>query len=571
MASVKRVTAAERAFWQEKCKQSFWWFFKHCWGYDYNPKGGMAPVPWMMDTLHRQMADWFEFHAKDWMRMRMLGLAKPKKIIAVVPRDFGKTTLLTAAGQTWLHVHDPDLATYTGCDTIPRAREILSTIKTVISGQDTYSNFVDLYGMQESDDRKWKIDGVVTAARKNLTRRDDSFGIWAVETGMVGLHPDGGFFDDPNTYERMARYAQWLDIVNNHFATLIPVFQKDAFWCLTATRYGDGDHVGTILQNEGCASMTGMQMPDVQVHSGGQWHVFFLDAETEDGQCTMPTIWPRERIETFKAHNIVRYYAQVRNNPRRSPYKLLTEDAIRNMVIQPLAPADLKRLRVSLHFDTAFKSPKRQARADKNVIAAVGHEPKTGRCIFLGARTGQDWTDKTFATELLEMYREWTGRSAGVFAMTDEEEIGGKPGLWPAFLETAFKLQGLRMPPLHVIRRRTAQSKEDRLLEVAPLWSAGKMSLIAGAPGLDDLVEQMGNIGLTKYDDVADAVGDCFNKDLYKIMWAGHKTLASAPAENPFDDVLKPGRAGIDAAEKIAAAYAKAEQQFHGAYDAVHP
>lgn len=525
----------------------------------------------MMDTLHRQMADWFEFHAKEWLRWRMLGLGKPKKILAVVPRDFGKTTLLTAAGQTWLHVHDPELATYTGCDTIPRAREILNTIKTVIGGLDTYSNYADLYGNQQHDERKWKIDGVITASRTNLTRRDDSYGIWGVETGMVGLHPDGGFFDDPNTYERMARIANWLEVVNSHFATLIPVFQKDAFWCLTATRYGDGDHVGTILGNEGCASVTGMKMPDVVPHPGGQWHVFFLDAEDEQGQPTMPTIWPRERIETFKSHNMVRYYAQVRNNPRRSPYKLLNEDQIRNMIIQPLPASDMKRLRISLHFDTAFKSPKRQARGDKNVIAVVGHEPRTGRCIFLGAKVGPNWTDRVFADELISTFIEWRDRSAGVFGMTDEEEIGGKPGLWPAFLETAFRLKGLRMPTLHVIRRRLDTNKADRLLETAPLWTAGRMSLVVGSPNIDMLVEQMGNIGLTKYDDVADAVSDCFNKELYKIMWAGSKQTTDAPASNPFDDVLKPGRVGDDAAEKIAELYEKAEQRYVGASDVVRP
>jgi hypothetical protein len=562
---------AETAFWQHKCRSSLYWFFREAYGYDRNPKGALSKTPWLTDQ-HKQLADWFTFHAKEWMRDRMLGLGKPKKILAVVPRDFGKTTLLAQAGQIWLHVHDPEIATYTGCDTLPRAREILNGIKMVIGGEDSYSNYTQFYGNQLKQGRKWKIEGVVTADRTNLTRRDDSYGIWAVETGMVGLHPDGGFFDDPNTYERMARHNNWLDIVNDHFATLIPVFQKDALWCLTATRYGDGDHVGTILKNEGCASITGMKMPDVVISPDGAWHVFFLDAEDADGHPTMPTIWPLHRIKTFKDTNIVRYFAQVRNNPKMSPYKILTESSIKKMYIPTLPRERLRRLRISLHADTAFKNPKRRARGDMNVIAAVGHEPKTGKCIFVGARFDQDWQSTEFRDAMIEQVKLWRSVSAGVFAITDEEEIGGKPGLWQAFLETAFKLKNVRMPELLIFRRRNDRSKEDRLSEVAGLWAEGRMELVEGAPGLEQLTEQMGNIGLTKYDDFADAVGDCFNKRVYNVVWATKAAESARSQSNPFDEVLKQNGLGDAAAEQIAKEFDERAKQWDGLYfDAVHP
>lgn len=562
---------AEIEFWKLKCRQSLYWFFREAWGYDRNPKGALAAAPWLTD-LHKDMADWFTFHAKEWMRDRALGLGRPKKILAVVPRDFGKTTLLAQAGQAWLHTLDKELATYTGCDTLARAREILNGIKMVISGADPYANYVRMYGDQFHKDRKWKIDGIVTADRTNLTRRDDSYGVWAVGTGMVGLHPDGGFFDDPNTYELMARHSDWLDVVNDHLATLIPVFQKDAFWCLTATRYGDGDHVGTILRNEGCASVTGMPMPDIKPDPSGAWHVFFLDAEDAEGRPTMPSIWPAHRIKTFRDTNIVRYYAQVRNNPKLSPYKVLSEDDIKRMYIEPLPRERLRRLRVSLHSDTAFKDPKRRARGDMNVIAAVGHEPRTGKCIYLGSLYDKDWQSKAYGEALIQQVKLWRGATAGVFAMSDEEEIGGKPGAWPAFLETIFKLAGVRMPTLLTLRRRQDRTKEDRLTEVASLWSAGRMELVRGSPGLEQLTEQMGNIGLTRNDDFADAVADCFNKQVYNAVWAETASANARQQNNPFDEVLKQNGLGDIAAEKIAAEYDRKRQEFDGVYfDAVHP
>ena len=358
-------TNAEREFWRRKCLDSFWWFFRIAYGYDFNPKGAAGPNPWADESTHKPLCDWFEKHALEWLADRKAGKGKAKRLMVVVPRDFGKTTLLTQAGQIWLHLHDPELATYTGCETITRAREVLAGIKSVIGGADKYSRYSWLYGNQRHIKRTWKLDGVVTAARTNLSRRDASYGLWAVESGLVGLHPDGCFFDDPNTYERMERHADWLDMVCRHLDTLIPVFQRDALWMLTLTRYGDGDHAGRSLKFEGVASCEGMPMPGITIEPDGLWHVFFLDALDANDKLVMPKIWPRDRIAAFERRNPHRYWAQVRNNPTETPYNILPRSLIERMIVPPES-IDLKKLRVTFHFDTAFKHPRRKARGERD-------------------------------------------------------------------------------------------------------------------------------------------------------------------------------------------------------------
>ena len=558
----------EKEFWRRRCYDSFWWFFKYCYGYDRNPKGGAGHHQWLQEATHKKACDWFEKHAREWMAMRKSGRGVAKKLICVVPRDWGKTTLFPQAGQIWLHLHDPELATYTGCETITRAREVLNGVKSVISGDDPYSRYGWLYGRQKSPRRKWKVDGVVTAARTNLTRRDDSYGIWAVQSGMVGLHPDGGFFDDPNTYERMDRHKDWLEIVWNHMSTLIPVFQRDAFWMLTATRYGDGDHIGKCVQHAGVKSVEGMPMPGIEIEPDGIWDLFYLDAINDsDNSLVMPQIWDWTRIKDFERENSTRYWAQVRNNPTQNPYNVLPRHMADRLIVDP-DKIEYKKLRVSIHIDTAFKNPRRRTRGDYNTVSAAGHEQKTGRVIFLGAKVSRDWDSEEFAKVLIDTVKNWRLRALRVVCITDEQDIGGKPGVWPAFLKTKFREADVEMPELLILDRDNRR-KDEHLAHAAALWRDGKMVLPRDAENLDMLLDQMTKIGMSDHDDIADAMRDAYNQRVYQAVWAAQAVQTKASIGNPFDDVLKPGPIANIAAEKIAAMYAAKDEMEGMRFDVV--
>jgi len=563
---------AERDYWRHKCLDNFWWFFRYAWGYDFNPKGDAGSRKWLDESTHKPACDWYQDHCLKWIRDRREGRGDQLKLIIIVPRDWGKTT---QAGQAWLHLHDPELATYTGCETTTRAREVIDGIKAAISGDDRYSRLAWLYGGQRHPNRTWKADSIVTAARTNLTRRDASYGTWAVESGMVGLHPDGCFFDDPNTYEQMKRKGDWLITVNSHLDSLIPVFQSDAIWVLTGTRYGDGDHIGKSLKAEGAATVSGMPMPGIKPTKDGLWHVFFMDAEDdslpEDNpkHFVMPRIWSPSRVKSFKKRNPVRYYAQVRNNPTRSPHNILDRE-ICSSFIKPRSEIDLKKLRVSIHLDTAFRQLDRKTRGDMTVIAAVGHMADgSGRCVYLGAAASPDWDTNEVGTELIKMIRKYRSECSRIMCMTDEEEIGGKPGLWPAWLQNLFQTNRVQMPTIHILNR-SKQQKDERLREVAALWLDKRMILMEGAEGLEDLIDQMCKIGLTEYNDYADAVADCFHKEVYRSVFLTEAGIKEKD-RNPFDEVLKPGGLGDLAAEEIAKKYEDKLAVYAHNWDVVQP
>jgi hypothetical protein len=568
-------SGAERDFWRHRCLDSFWWFFRYAWGYDFNPKGAAGHHPWLDEATHKPACDWYQEHALRWLYDRKKGAGDQTKLIIVVPRDWGKTTLFTQAGQAWLHLHDPELATYTGAETTKRAWEVLDGIKAVISGDDKHSRFSWLYGSQRHIGRTWKRDSIVTAARSNLTRRDASFGTWAVESGMVGLHPDGCFFDDPNTYEQMKRKGDWLTTVNNHLDSLIPVFQSDAIWVLTGTRYGDGDHLGKTIKYEGARTVSGMAMPGVAAHRDGAWDVFFMDAEddkypeSDPRHFVMPAIWSPSRIKSFKRRNPIRYYAQVRNNPTQSPHNMLSPEVCQKFLISE-DKLDLKKIRISIHIDTAFKKLERAAQGDMNVIATVGHlMDGTARCIYLGSAASRDWDTNELGKHLIEAVKSARTRFGRVMCITDEEDIGGKPGVWPAWINNIFKTAKVPMPEIKILNRGTTH-KEQRLREAAALWLDGRMLLLNNAPYIETLIEQMCKIGMTEYEDFADACADCFHKEVYSSVYLTD-SVVKAERRNPFDDVLKPGGIGDNAAEEIAKMTDEKLAMYARSWDVVHP
>ena len=534
----------------------------------------------MFPDTHKQACDWFEQHALEWLDWRNRGLGRSKKLIAIVPRDWGKTTLFTQAGQAWLHVHDRNLATYTGGESLQRAKEVLAGIKAVISGDDHFARFTELYGSWFNRERRWKAEEIVTSVRTNLARRDASFGTWGVGTGLVGLHPDGCFFDDPNTYERMERDSEWLLQVNKHQDTLIPVFQSDAFWMLTGTRYGDGDNLGKTIKHEGIASITGMPMDGVKVDPNGEWHLFFMDAFDErictwdphdinPAGLTMPRIWSKSRCKQLLNRNPERFYAQVRNNPSSSITNPLTRAQAESLII-PADDFNPKGKWISLHSDCSLRDPTKMARGDSTVIEAWMHDRKgTGMVTFIDSRFSTEWNTEKYLTNLCEMVGDWRKRGAKVFCMTDEREPGGKSEAWAGVLKNAFAQRGMIMPTyVEIPRGGMAAAKHKRIIAAAANWAQGKARLLRTAPGLDSIIEQMTR--KTEYDDFADCGADVFHGEVYQAMLRMSQTGDQKHEAMPFDEILKT-KGELAAVHDHVESYWKNEAQMIGQYDTVCP
>jgi len=520
----------ERELWADICHDSFFWFCDVALGY------GRPDFVWWTPRVHRPFCNWFERHVKEWESDREAGKRHSKNLMVIVHREFGKTMIVTKAGQLWLHLRDTNLSSYIGSSTVTRAALFFTPIKAILMNTDPGSWFNWFYGNWYDPNRTWTTYELVHAARTNQARTEPSIGTWGVETGLVGMHPDVGFMDDPVDYEKMGTDSLWLGKVNTHMHSLAPVFKADSFFVYTGTRYHDADPIGENLRNAGVASLEGMPMSGVALRPNGKWHVYFRSARDEKGNPTYPENWPERRLAEYEQANPLQYAAQLMNDPNTGHHVPITADQIDLLWVEP---RDVPRnLKISVHIDTAFKSKESVARGDESVIQVWGHDRGTGDVYYLEGHGSNRWRIEDFNNQLVLLLQKLKSRKQWPFVLTDEAEVGGKYGAWQLTMQSWCHAVGLPAPHIELLPR-GGKKKVTRLVEAASYWVDGHVRLVKGAPGIDKLIDQMLRIGTSSNDDWADCGADVFNKMVYVPMNRRGTYEVYVPPSRPWDAQLQ--------------------------------
>ncbi len=525
---------AYRQLLRRRCRDSFWEFLLHGFGAKYNPKGKR----WLDPSIHKPLCDWFETHVKAWIEARRHGKGYPLYLMVLVPRDVGKTTTITQAGLLWIHLLDPDISTYIGSERTEYAVDILEPLKTVLDGADPYSQFAWLYGNWYNPARTWSQKQIVHAARANLARKEPSFGIWGVEAGITGKHPDVLCLDDPTSYEKMAAVGHWLQIVNSHIDSLIPVLPSDGLLIFVGTRYHDGDHFGVATSKEGIASISGMDYPGVTATPDGKWHCYFLSARDADGQPSIPSVWPERRLKDYQRKNPLKYSAQVLNDPMNADMNQLPIERLEKYVIDDQNLP--KNIRITFHFDTAFKTKEQEARGDYTVLTEMGHSlDGTGTVYWLNSFSSNTMKAEEFRDLLLTRYQYYKAQGKRVSMMTDEALVG-KSEIWNVAIKSWFANINQPAPPLETLHR-GAKKKMSRHMDAAQFILDGKVFFRDKGQDRAILFEQLSKMGVSIYDDHIDSFSDAFHPVCYTMMHRSSALSQTAPDEmaHPWDSYLK--------------------------------
>jgi len=504
---------------RHRCRQNFWAFFLYAFGAGINPKG----EKWIDEKIHKPVADWFQQHVDLWFERRAIGIVEQTHLALVIPRELGKTTLSQAL-QLWIQVRDPEVSIYVGSERTELSQKILGGMKAVLDGSDPYAMFNTLYGNWSTQARSWTGKEITHAARKNTSRKDPSFGTFAVETSIVGAHPDVWIHDDPISYERMTSDTNWLATVNSQVTSMVPVVQADGLIVWVGTRYDDDDHLGVAFRDEGVATLTGMETDSITASDGGKWHVYFLSARDKDEKPTAPKTWPEKRLKDYQRRDPLRYAAQVLNDPAISEFNPITRDQIQQCRI-PSKDVPWHLLRYAICFDTAFAHGERRVAKDETVMVIHGY-PRNGSgdvyvCEIYGSPL---WRAEDFAKQMVAIVQRYRKQGRKVFALAgDFFASGGRGGTLELALRNFFSDVGEPMPMFYEFNRNKGKSKIERIVNAATFWVDGHVKWVEGAPGMSHLLEQMAKIGQMMVnpkmkDDYVDAHADAFQPELYQPM-----------------------------------------------------
>lgn len=496
----------------------FWTFFQHIFGAHSNPKGKR----WIDPQVHEPMARWFQKHVDEWFDWRAHGWGKQKHLAVLVHREVGKTTMFVQAGIAWLHLRDPEISTYIGSEKLELATKSLAAIKSIIDGSDPYALFAPLYGNWSDESKKWTGTEIVHTGRKNISRRDPSIGTFAVETSIVGAHPDAIFYDDPISYERLRSDTNWLDTVNSQLTSLIPVIQSDGLFVNVGTRYDDLDHFGVAFRDEGVASLEGMETDSITVDKDGKWHVYFLAAKTPDGVLTTPKVWNERRLLDFQRRDPLRYAAQVMNDPSISELNPITRDQLEQCKVN-VKDVPWGSLRFAVLTDVAFSDGDRVSGKDETVLIVHGYPRNGSGDVYVIEGYGSNqWRAEDFYDRLVALVQRYRRQGRTIFMITGEKSRSGLKGAIRSGIQNRFSDVNEPMPPYYEFERGDTK-KYNRLQASTTFWVDGHVRIIRDSPGSEQLIKQMSRIGQYAVNkkikiDWADAHSDAFQPELYQPM-----------------------------------------------------
>lgn len=539
---------AEKELWADICVKDFWWFLREAWGID------RAKAPSFTPRVHEPICRWLETKGKEWLAGRTSTTPRQKFIALLVPREFWKTSLVDAF-LLWLHLQDTELSAYIGSETIDQAAKWYAPIAAIMSGKDVpHSHFSWLYGVWESTSRSWSSYECKHAARRDMSRKEPSFCIWGVVTGVTGTHPDILDLDDPTSYDRLEKDSGWFDTVNSHVSGLVFVLKSNGLMILPGTRYGDGDHFGRLFKDWGVREVSGMPLPEHErdaLRPDGLIEVFYMQARDATGQPVYPEQWPEWRMKASEQNDPLKYAAQVMNDPSTSEFNPLTIEQANNCWVES-EHVPFAAMRYTFHIDTALWYQDRQARGDDTVIVCAGHMPLSGDVYFTEAYGSNSWRSEHLGKKLVLLVQKYRKLGRRVIMITDEVAQGGKHAAWEDLLRNYFSDANEVMPPIKFLQR-SGTKKEKRMREAAGYWAHAHVKLVKGGPGLTTLVTQMCRIGAPGgYNDYADASADAFHPEVYVPMRRlGREDRAAGPPQFPGDEILKDGRLSDRAMRKL--------------------
>ena len=247
-----------------------------------------------------------------------------------MPRETGKTTLITQAYPIWRLCHDPECSIMLVNEKANVAETFLSSIQKEFENNEMLRSLFPEIIPPDFQKAKWNSSDMIVPRKTN--RKESSIFATGVGATVTGLHPDEILVDDMISKDAMenARRGAWqiMHETNRWINQLRPLVNKGAkpFPMITfiGTRWWHGDsyeHVETAfgynekpvtymlrttLENGEVQSLPVMVMGDLAL---------FRRSAIEDGRSIFPEKWDLEELAKIRVTDSALFACNYMNNP----------------------------------------------------------------------------------------------------------------------------------------------------------------------------------------------------------------------------------------------------------------
>lgn len=474
-----------------------------------------------------EYTQWVGQRVLAWLEDRAAGKVKSRrKIMVLVPRECYKTTNITTTLPLWLQIHDPNISIAIDAAKVRNmADKMLGVVREHMLGSRPSSKLIETYGEFYNPKRTWNDTNIVSGKRTDMARKDPTVLATSTDIGNTGGHPDVWIWDDPVTRE--LANDTWYKTCWDHYLGTFPIIRTNGLFILVATRYGEGDPAGRIIEEEIAPKVVEKygELPEdfkrswqKYAHLAG-WDVWLDHGRNPDDPSDLwyPTIWTQERIDEYEAVAPAEFAAQVMNMPgERRDMPLQREHIDRMWVDYESVPPDVWN-NLYIHMDLAWKNAAnyKAGVGDWNVIQVWGRD-NDGYAYYLPlAYRGRDMQDG-FRREFVTIMQQILRKRGRVRLMTYDMPVGGMGGGVSTWFRDVCNQEGIPCPPILEMNRRGQNIKDERAMMAARYWIDGTVRLVRHAPHVNFLVDEMLGIGVSRYDDMRDAAADHFHSEVWR-------------------------------------------------------
>jgi hypothetical protein len=446
--------------------------------------------------------------------------------LILVPREVGKTTIITQGDTIQGICRNPESSTMLGNEKEDNAKLMLSEIKRQFESNELLRALFPEVIPQDYGDTTWKATQIIVQRKEG--RKEPTVFVTGEGGTVTGLHPDRIIVDDMLSKEAMenARVgdASVMGRVNRWVNTLPQLLSSNAkpFPSMTfvGTRWWVGDsyeHVektfghGEQRQYVALRAKTPdgqlIDMPVENCYRVGDLAVYKRSG-LENGRVAFPSKWPQERMTKVQFEDPATFACQVQNNPADESVAVFKMSWLDNKRFIWLDPQTVQF--------TSMAGKKRQLRAtdldvlmfvDPGGFSSSNVEDRARAAIVITGSTGsgehlllEAWSEhETFLAaiqQVIALASRYNPRKIVV-------ELAGQQAAFIELLRRTAQSTGLVLPLQ--VERPGLKAKANRILELEPYFQQGHL-YVSRSPSMAEFLEQYQRFPRTVRVDVLDAL-----------------------------------------------------------------
>lgn len=555
--SVESIKAQLDELAQEEWIEEMRWRGQHDLFFLVNDIIGVSPkygVHQMGDPHVKECIDELNDYVQLWLAKRRIFLetgkvtqTKPMKAMYIMPRGTVKSHGVSGVLPVMAHLWDTEMASFISSGNHEKMAVGLGRISAgYMEGEGKGNILPDLYGpfKDPKGHRVWSQNEYTTIRRENMGRNVPTLKVFSVQTGGTSGHYKLGVLDDPAWQEMIEKMGDtWHEKCWAHYKSLGMILDPDSLFVFVTTRYGDGDLCGQIVTKEiepvvrkrVFAGSPAGEVPDdffrdegwrKYAHMAG-WKVIYENAwegnieseNPDDYTLNFPVVWSQDRILEELNKDELFCMAQLQNRPAMRSDNPIQQCHIDSVWCKAEDVPESSFGNMVMTCDIAWKDQDAylSQRGDDDVIQIWTLDD--GDVYLVWGRFGK-WTREEWSENFIKGLQFATpsrrNRMRRLRYMSYDKPIGGLGDVVSNYVSGEARLAGMRCPNILELNR-GGTKKKSRLLAAAGNWTEyGRVNLVEGIPGAQELCQQMLKIGYSPHDDHADAAADVWNSEFYK-------------------------------------------------------